>query len=61
MLPEMYSRTDAREALETLFTFLGYQSFRFLLQNTAVHVHRNYCGLKIGYYVVFVETNPQNH
>ena len=55
----MHARTDAREALETLFTFPSYQSFRFLLQNTAVHF--NYCGLKIGYYVVFVKTNPQNH
>lgn len=59
MLAEMHARTDAREALETLFTFPSYQSFRFLLQNTAVHF--NYCGLKIGYYVVFVKTNPQNH
>ena len=51
----MYARNDARGALETLFTFLGYQSFRFQLQSTAVH--HNYCGLKIGCYVVFVETN----
>lgn len=55
MLAELYARTDARGALETLFSFHGYQSFRFLLQSTAVH--HNYCGLKISYYVVFVKTN----
>jgi len=32
IVAEMDARTDARNALETLFTFLSYQSFRFLLQ-----------------------------